>query len=132
MNLKMPRVREFMTPLPHTVGAEETLRKAQTLMKEYGVRHLPVKKDGKLIGIVSERNLKEALGSLNGALLKMEDVMIPDPFHVTPQTPLDEVAGAMAEEKYGCALVQEEGRLIGIFTTVDACRALRQILETFT
>ena len=58
--------------------------------------------------------------------------MVRDPFTVAADTELDEVVAAMAEEKYGCALIHDDdGKLIGIFTTVDACRALRQVLETF-
>ena len=131
MPRSMPQIREFMTPMPHTIGADQPLRMVQEQMRALGVRHLPVKKGGQLIGIISDRNVKEALATPQGPKLAAEDVMIDDPYHVSPEAPLDQVAAAMAEEKYGCALVQEEGaKLVGIFTTVDACRALRQILET--
>ncbi len=132
MSRKIPQVREYMTPAPHTIGAETPLGKIQELMREYRVRHLPVKKGKQVVGIVSDRSVKSALGSKEGSALTAEDIMIPDPFSVTAHTELDQVAAEMAEEKYGCALVQDDaGKLIGIFTTVDACRALRQVLETF-
>ncbi len=128
---KMPQVREYMTRAPHTIPAETTLRGAQTLMREYGIRHLPVKKGNKLVGILSESLLKVALSLPQVDSLLVEDAMIPDPTCVPPDTELDVVAAQMAEEKYGCTLVLEEsGQLVGIFTTVDACRALRQVLET--
>ncbi len=132
MQTKMPQVREFMTPTPHTIAAETPLHKVQELMHKHRVRHLPVKKDGALVGIISDRSVKSALGYSKEDVLTAEDLMIRDPFSVAPQTDLDEVVAAMAEEKYGCALVQDDdGQLVGIFTTVDACQALRQVLETF-
>ena len=131
MSKKMPQIREYMTPTPHTIGADIPLKKAQEHMREFRMRHLPVRRDGHLVGIVSDRIINEALATPEGARLAVEDVMIPNPFHVEPQTPLDLVVAEMAEEKYGCALIQDaSGKLLGIFTTVDACRALRQILET--
>ncbi len=128
---KMPQVREYMTPMPHTIGAEQPLKKVQEMMQELRVRHLPVKKGGKLIGLISDRNVKEALVFSDKMQLTVEDVMISNPYHIPPEMNLSEVVAAMAEEKFGCAIIQEEeGNLIGIFTTVDACRALRQVLET--
>jgi len=132
MSTKMPKVREYMTPTPRSVAAESSLHGVQQLMRHHRVRHLPVKKGETLVGIISDRSVKSALGSAGGDGLTAEDIMIPDPFSVAPQTNLDEVVAAMAEEKYGSALIQDDdGKLVGIFTTVDACRALRQVLETF-
>ena len=56
--------------------------------------------------------------------------MTPDPFTVSPQAPLDGVVSEMAEHKYGCAIiVQENGKIVGIFTAVDGLRALSEILQ---
>jgi len=127
----VPQVQQFMTRTPHTLGSDQPLKKALEMMTQYQIRHLPVRRAGKLIGLISERTLKEALGHPQGGKLTAEDVMLTETFCVAPQTPLDEVVAAMAEEKYGSALIEdEEGKLVGIFTTVDACRALRQILES--
>ena len=132
MPTKMPQVREYMTPTPHTIASETPLKEVQELMRQNRVRHLPVKKGEALVGNISDRSVKSALGSTGENVLTAEDIMIPDPFSVSPQTNLDEVVAAMAEEKYGCALIRDDdGKLVGIFTTVDACRALRQVLETF-
>lgn len=129
---KMPQVREYMTPSPHTIGGKTSLATVQKLMSEYRVRHLPVENDGRIIGIVSERGVRTALASGDVDVLIAEDIMIPEPFAVSADTRLDAVASEMAEDKYGSALVEDDtGRLVGIFTTVDACRALRQVLETF-
>lgn len=131
MLIRVPQVREFMTRTPHTVGADQTVSKVREMMHTHQVRHLPVKKGGVLVGMISERSVKDALTMPEWESLKAEDIMTEKPFLVGPNTPLCDVAAAMAEEKYGSALVGEnEGSLEGIFTTVDACRALRQILES--
>lgn len=131
MSRKMPQVREYMTLAPVTIAANCPLTTIRAMMRDYGVRHLPVKRNGDIVGIVSDRSVKSALAAGRGTLTA-EDVMVTDPFWVTPDTELDLVVAEMAEEKYGSALVKDDwGNLLGIFTTIDACHALRQILETF-
>ncbi len=131
MKRPMPKVQEFMTRSPKTMVAETPLETVQCLMKEWGIRHFPVEKQGTLVGIVSDRNVKAALLSPEGKSFSAEDVMVPEPYVVPPDVDLDLVVSAMAEEKFGCAIVQEgDGKVVGIFTTVDACRAFCQILET--
>lgn len=131
MTKPMPQVREFMTKAPHTIGADITVHKAQEIMREFQIRHLPVQYGGKLVGVLSDRNIKTALASSLADKFKVEDIMMPDPFVVEADARLDDVVNAMAEEKYGCTIVREDSKVVGIFTTVDACRALRQVLETF-
>jgi len=80
--------------------------------------------------MLSDRNLKEALASPGGEKFLVEDAMMPDVFAVRPDTELSTVVEAMAAEKYGCALIQEkDGRVVGVFTTVDACRLLAELLK---
>ncbi len=131
MQTKMPQVREYMTPTPHAIAAETPLQRIQEVMSEHRIRHLPVKKGAVVVGVISDRSVKSALGFAHANVLTAEDIMVRDPFSVGAETELDQVVGEMAEEKYGCALIHDDaGKLIGIFTTVDACRALRQVLET--
>lgn len=60
----------------------------------------------------------------------VEDAMMPDVFAVRPDTELATVVEAMAAEKYGCAPIQEkDGRVVGVFTTVDACRLLAELVK---
>jgi acetoin utilization protein AcuB len=81
---------------------------------------------GKLAGILSQRDalLVETLRDVDPATTAVEEAMTTDVYVVAPDTPLEEVAGAMADHKYGCAVVVDEDRVVGIFTTVDALRAL--------
>jgi acetoin utilization protein AcuB len=128
---RMPQVREFMTRSPITVAGDTPLEDTQRLMNELGIRHFPVEIQGSLAGIVSERNVQAGLLAAKTGFTA-QDVMIPTPYVVTPDTELNVVVAVMAEDKYGSAIVQdEEGHVVGIFTTVDACRVLRQFLESY-
>ena len=126
-----PTVEEFMTPAPHTVGFHQTLVAAHQLMGEHGVRHLPVLESGKLVGMLSQRDLHliETLRDVNPAEVEVGKAMTPVPYTVSAQSSLREVASQMAAHKYGSAVVLEKDRIVGVFTTVDALRALSTLLE---
>jgi acetoin utilization protein AcuB len=128
---KMPQVREFMTRAPLTVSQDTPLGAVIDIFRKLDIRHVPVTDGKKLVGVLSERNVRAALVSGVGAdRFQARDAMMPDPYVTDASTPLAEVADRMAEDKYGCAIVEEDGHVVGIFTTVDACRALRQVLAT--
>lgn len=115
-----------MTPTPHSVGRDQPLSLAHERMRAYGVRHLPVLDGGKLAGILSQRDalLVETLREVDPATTLVEEAMSTDVYVVAPNTPLKEVATAMADHKYGCAVVVDGSHVLGIFTTIDALRAL--------
>jgi acetoin utilization protein AcuB len=122
----MSTVLEFMTPSPYTIGDDQSLSRAHELMREHRIRHLPVLHGGKLVGVVSlgDLHLLETLGRFDLTGATVDEAMTPDPYVVTPDTPLQEVAAEMAEHKYGTAIVARGQRVVGIFTTTDALRAL--------
>jgi acetoin utilization protein AcuB len=121
----MPQIQKVMTPMPHTIGKDIPMTKALELMREHQIRHLPVQDGGQLVGIVTDRDVKLAASFSRAVELTAEDVMTPDPYSVGPETPLDEVVRAMADHKYGCAIVrQANGKVVGIFTNVDGMRVL--------
>ncbi|MFZ9596391.1 MAG: CBS domain-containing protein [Bdellovibrionia bacterium] len=129
---KMPRIEAVMTPLPHTIGHDIPIEKAREMMRDYHVRHLPVYDSGRLVGILSDRDIKLASSFPQFATFQVEDVMTPDPFCVPADAPLDQVLTQMVAHKYGCALVgQPRGRILGIFTAVDALEFLSQILKLY-
>jgi CBS domain-containing protein len=129
----MPRheIHRFMTPTPHTISTRQTLAEAHQAMRERGVRHLPVVSDGKLVGVVSQRDLYllETLRGVDVGREMVEEAMSDEPFVVAPGASLDEVAEAMSNSKHGSALVVESGALVGIFTSMDALRALVTLLR---
>jgi len=122
------RVYRYMTPTPVTVGRDQTLAVALELMRDHRVRHLPVLDGGALVGIVTERDVRlvESAGADPKTTL-VEEAMTPEPYVVTAGTLLREVAEEMVAHKYGCAVVTERGRVVGIFTTIDALRALLEL-----
>lgn len=118
-----------MTPCPHTIGAAQSAEAAQEKMKEHHIRHLPVRKGGQLVGILSDRDITYAMAMDHKELkdLKVEDIFYPDPYCVSQEAPLKEVAAQMARNAYGSALVLNDiEELVGIFTTVDACKLLAE------
>jgi acetoin utilization protein AcuB len=119
-------VRDFMTVAPHTIGRKQTLAVAQERMRAGGMRHLPVLEGGRLEGVLSQRDAYfiETLAGVTPEDVPVEEAMSIDVYTVTPETPLLEVATAMADHKYGCAVVMEGHHVVGIFTTIDALRAL--------
>ena len=124
-------LRDLMTPRPKTIGAEQTLDMAKKVMRELGVRHLPVLHGGHIEGIISSRDiaLVERLPGVDTAKLEVAEAMSMEPYVVSPDTPMDEVAREMAEHKYGAVVVMEGSSVVGIFTTVDALRALASRLH---
>lgn len=125
-------VDDFMTRIVHTIGAQSPLSEAHRLMNEHAIRHLPVLEGGKLVGMVSMRDLHliETLKGVDPKEVAVEEAMAQEAYTVLPGTPLLEVARTMALHKYGSAVVAQAGRVEGIFTTVDAMRALETLLTT--
>ena len=121
---------KYMTSEPHSVGAEQTLAHAATVMQKHKIRHLPVLHGGKLVGILSDRDLRllESLPDVNPSLITVSDVMTTGVYAVAPETPIHEVVRSMAVNKYGSAVVMQSDKVVGIFTTVDVCNALVELL----
>lgn len=124
-------IEDVMVKTPHTIGQDQSLAVALELMKEHGIRHLPVRHAGRIVGLISERDVNFTLRveKTDAAQVKVESAYTGDVFFVLPSTPLREVAARMGKDRLGCALVEDEyGKLLGIFTAVDACQVLAQHL----
>ncbi len=130
MTRNTPTVADFMTPSPHSIGMSQSLEEAHRLMRDYRIRHLPVLHGGKLVGLVSERDLHllETFRDVNAAKVTVEEAMTSDPYVVAPDTPLTRVALEMWKYKYGSAVVIQGSQLAGVFTTIDALGALATII----
>jgi len=123
----------FMTPYPHSIGRDQPLSAAHQLMRSLRVRHLPVLDGGRLVGILSQRDLffVETLRDVDPAKVRVDEAMSTDVYVVAPEKPLGEVASVMVEHKYGCAVVARGQQIQGIFTTTDALRVLVGIVEAW-
>lgn len=126
MRSTAPPVGSYMTAAPHSIGRGQPLEAAHRIMRLYQIRHLPVLDGGRLVGVVSlgDLHLIETLHDVSPSDVSVEEAMTPNPYVVDAGAPLDEVAAHMGERKLGCALVVEKERVVGLFTTTDALRAL--------
>lgn len=123
-------VKNFMSSLPWTIGAEQPLKKAMEIMQEHQIRHLPVLQGKRLVGILTDRDMAVARSFQGAAELRVEGVMMPMTYAIPPETPLAEACEHMAQHKIGSAVIQSlDGVVIGIFTANDGLRALSEILR---
>ncbi|MEP7119958.1 MAG: CBS domain-containing protein [Byssovorax sp.] len=131
MSKAIPTIRKWMSTSPFAVERTETLEAAHRIMRREGIRHLPVLEGGKLAGLVSERDLHliETLKDVDPNVVKVEDAMTSHPYFVAPDARIDVVVNEMAEHKYGAAVVMQNERVVGVFTTVDAMRAFTELLH---
>lgn len=127
-----PTVRQVMTPAPTIILAQASTASAHTMMESLGVRHLPVMDRDRLVGVLSERDLRAVrafLAHTPGEVgPPVGDLCSRDLLMVSPDDPLHEAAERMAERKVGAVLVSEGTELVGIMTCVDVCRALTDLV----
>ena len=125
-------VQNLMTPLPQTIEHDQSLAAAHSLMRTHDIRHLPVVKDGRLAGIVSQRDLYliETLADVDMTEAPVSDAMTTDLYTVEPSTSILEISQAMFAHRYGSALVMEGHTVVGIFTTTDALATLYGVVDT--
>lgn len=131
MSKSIPKIQKYMTTSPHAVGQEQTIAVAKKMMGEHNIRHLPVLHGGRLAGVISSRDIAmiESLSGVDAGKVTVEDAMTQSVHTSSPDSPLDEVVKEMAEHKLGCSVIVQAGKVVGIFTTVDACRALAELLD---
>lgn len=131
MSKAIPKIQKYMTTAPISIDRKETIASAHKVMRDNDIRHLPVLEDEKLVGIVSQRdlNLIETLKDVDPQKVLVDDAMTTNPYTVSPDANLDEVVAEMAEQKYGSALVVQNHKVVGVFTTVDAMRAFSELLQ---
>jgi acetoin utilization protein AcuB len=128
------KIGEVMTRSPHTIGQDQPLAVAHAKMRTLRVRHLPVLEGGKLVGLLSQRDLYfiETLSDVSTDDTFVFEAMSVDVFATTPDTPLGEVLRTMFAHAYGSAVVVDHGQVVGIFTTSDAVKLLAECTEYST
>ncbi len=132
MSKPVPKISKYMTTAPHTIGVDQPLSVAHKMMREHRFRHLPVLQGGKLVGMLTERDLAliETLKDVDPTKVTVEDAMTPAPYTCSPESPLDEVVSTMAEHRYGSAVIVDNNHVVGVFTTVDALSAFADLLHS--
>jgi CBS domain-containing protein len=119
------RVRQAMTPAPATIGADEYVVEAARLMATHDVGSLPVVDDGKLVGIVTDRDvvLQVVAKDLDPHKTPVSTVCSENPIVVGPDDSLDEALQRMAREQVRRLPVVEESKVVGILAQADVSRA---------
>ncbi|MCA9650900.1 MAG: CBS domain-containing protein [Myxococcales bacterium] len=124
-------IRDFMTPSVHTIPMESTLPQARAMMKEHGIRHLPVLDGTSLVGLLSDRDLArmEGFPMIDFDLVSVPDAMSEEPYVVAPDDAAIDVFRTMQERRYGSAIISDGGTVVGVFTTTDALRVLVELMR---
>lgn len=122
-------VDEYTSSSPITVDLNANLEDAHKLMTKNGIRHLPVLDAGKVVGIVSERDLMANYGKAWSDLMRVRNIMSTSILVAHQNDDLGEVAFRLSKEKKGSAIILDDNdELYGIFTTTDALNALVELL----
>jgi acetoin utilization protein AcuB len=131
--IRMPKIKSVMTAFPFSISIGAPINEAIAFMREKQIRHLPVTDNRELVGVVSDRDIKLALGPdfayPNPDELTVGEAMIRESYIVDLEERTDTVLEHMAEHHIGSAVVTRHGKLAGMFTTSDACREYANLLR---
>ncbi len=123
------KVSEWMTKDVISITKDRSIQECVNLMKKHSIRHLPVVEDGKLVGLVTEGDLRQIFLASLIEDLTIKDVMISDPITVSPDTEIEDAAKVIFYNKIGgLPVVDEEDRLLGIITVADILAAFIEIM----
>ncbi len=121
-------VSKRMTKDPVTVMPEDLLIQARLKMQKGGFRRLPVISDGQLVGIITDRDIREHVGLLDRTEVKA--AMSQKPITVIPATTVEAAAQILLKQKIGGLPVVEKNRLVGMITTSDILQAFLDVMGT--
>ena len=132
------RVGDIMSVSPVTITPSTSVHEAQTLMQQRKIRHLPVLQDGRLVGMLSDRDIRLVLPSPATSLtvweirhllekLTVGEVMTYFVMTTAPDCPVTEAVGRMLGHKVGALPVVEDHQVVGILTRTDILRAFRRL-----
>jgi acetoin utilization protein AcuB len=131
-------VKDSMSRDVATLAPDATAAEALALCREKRIRHLPIVQDGRLVGIVSDRDLRSATPTLGdpdraAALqeIRVGDHMSRQAVTALPEDPIEQAAKQMREEGVGCLPVTEGEELVGILTTSDVVEAMMHLVGAY-
>ncbi|HEY7518834.1 MAG TPA: CBS domain-containing protein [Methylomirabilota bacterium] len=120
-----------MTRRVVTLTSDASLAEARRLLDQHRIRHVPVVRDGRLVGIVSDRDLRSAHAT-DARHATVDSVMTPAPITIGPRTRIEDAARLLVARKIGGLPVVDGDELVGIVTGDDLLRALIAVIETAT
>ncbi|MEE8429078.1 MAG: CBS domain-containing protein [Gammaproteobacteria bacterium] len=129
----IPMIKSAMTPFPYFVDMDDGIGKAETMMAEHDIGHLPVIEGGRLASVISGENIFRVMEAANPSSgnepLLVRDGCESEVYIVELTERLDVVLLHMARTHIDCTLVVKNDRLVGIFTMRDACRCFGEWLR---
>jgi acetoin utilization protein AcuB len=131
MTEAIQRIRNYMTRTVVTITPDLSVADAADRMRTNSIRHLPVVQQGKLVGLIAERDLAlvDGLSERKRDKIQVRQLMRIHPFMCTPDDSLISVVRVMIEHKLGSVIVVEKGVPVGVFTTIDAMRRLVELAQ---
>lgn len=122
------KVKNHMSPNPFTVAPQASVDQALALMREHGIRHLPVLDQGRLVGMVTDNELRSAWFPSLLSDLSVKDLMARDPLTVDSEETIYQAARLLNNLKLTGLPVMEDGRVVGIITLSDVLKVLVTLL----
>jgi acetoin utilization protein AcuB len=121
-------VKDIMSSPAVSIGLDTTLEDAYRMMREKGIRHLPVLDSRRLVGVITDRDLRLATSALAPSPFppgsRAAEVMSREPLTADGLDPVEDAARTMRERKIGCLPVMADGAVVGIITSIDLLDAL--------
>lgn len=133
------KVRDWMSPNPHTLTCESTLGDAVAVMARHQIRHVPILDDGRVVGMISDRDVKMALGP-DAVHLRLDEIdprqaegplnwfMSDGAYTVRSDASMAEAAALLLDRRIGAVPVLDGERLVGVLSVVDVLRAVLPLL----
>jgi|SRR5579859_2593335 len=121
------RVSDRMTAEPSSVRPDHTLAAVKALMDAEGIRHIPVAEEGRLVGILTDRDLQRHWGYLDSTLVNA--AMVQNPVTVAPEATIEDATRLLISHRIRALPVVEGSRLVGIITTTDLLKALLEVVN---
>jgi len=130
----MLRVRDSMTRDVITLGPEASAAEAWAICREHNIRHLPIVQEGQLVGLVSDRDLRDVRGgredreSDTPRWVRLGDMMTRNVVTIHPLDTIEHAAREIYDRKIGCLPVVADDELVGIITSADMMRTLIEMV----
>ena len=129
---KIPTLKAAMTPFPYSVQLETTLTAVKKLIQDHNIHHIPVMNSGEIVGVITGRDVeaKEKMAHVdNEKSLEVLHVNMTKPYIVDINEPFENVLLTMADKHIGATVITKHGKLVGVFTYIDACRYFGEYLQ---
>ncbi len=129
---KVPTLKAAMTPFPYSVQLETTLTAVRKLIQDHNIHHIPVMNSGEIVGVITGGDVEAREKMVNGdneQSLEVLHVHMSKPYIVDINEPFENVLLTMADKHIGATVITKHGKLVGVFTYIDACRYFGEYLQ---